>query len=91
MTQGHMIAATPVITTTVEVDARGVMTIAVVVVVAVVAAAEGTTTGTEIMIATVVTAIVSGATAEIGMMTGGISNLVATHIRWNKHLLLKTT
>ena len=35
MTQGHMIAATPVITTTVEVDARGVMTIAVVVVVVV--------------------------------------------------------
>jgi len=85
MTQGHMIAATPVITTTAEVDATGVMTIAVVVVVVVV---EGTTTGTEIMTATatVVNAIVSVATGETGMMTGGINNLVATRIRWNKHL-----
>ena len=84
MTQGHMIAATPVITTTAEVDATGVMTIAVGVVVVV----EGTTTGTEIMTATatVVNAIVSVATGETGMMTGGINNLVATRIRWNKHL-----
>jgi hypothetical protein len=72
MIQGHTIAATLVITTIVEVGATGVMTIVVVVVV------EGTTTGTEIMTATatvVTAAIVTVATAETGMMTGGINNL----------------
>ena len=77
MTQGHTIAATLVITMTVEVGVIGVMTIVVVVVV------EGTTTGTEIMTATatVVTAvIVTVATAETGMMTGGINNSQPTFV-----------
>ena len=79
MTQGHTIAATLVITMTVEVGVIGVMTIVVVVVVVV----EGTTTGTEIMTATatVVTAvIVTVATAETGMMTGGINNSQPTFV-----------
>jgi hypothetical protein len=83
MTQGHTIAATLVITTTVEVGAIGVMTIVVVVVVAVVAVVEGTMTGTEIMSATVTVvtaAIVTVATAETGMMTGGINNSQPTFV-----------
>jgi hypothetical protein len=80
MTQGHTIAATLVITTTVEVGAIGVMTIVVVVVAVVV---EGTMTGTEIMSATatvVTAAIVTVATAETGMMTGGINNSQPTFV-----------
>lgn len=79
MTQGHTIAATLVTTMTVEVGVTGVMTI-------VVAVVEGITTGTGITTATatvVTAAIVTVATAETGMMTGGINNL--SHVRWNKY------
>jgi len=81
MTQGRTIAAILVIMTTVEVGAIDVMTIVVVVVVVVVV--EGTTTGTGIMTATatvVTAAIVTVATVETGMMTGGINNSQPTFV-----------